>query len=182
MRKIILLIHFSLDGFVAGPGGDLSWFTPSDENLAFVNGLTVNADAALFGRNCYELLDDYWPSRRDVDGATAAEVAYSNWYNAAEKIVVSTTLHDRPGITLIREPSELQNMKQQPGKDILIFGSPSLSQSLLENGFIDEVWAFIHPHFFGQGLQLFSLPKKTDLTLLQTDILSTGEIALHYRL
>jgi len=186
MRNIVLIVHLSLDGFVAGPNGELSYFSPSEENLAFVNSITANADIALFGRNCYELLDTYWPSRRDDQGATDQEIAYSNWYNEAQKIVVSRTLQKQlPGnVTVISHSPEVElaAIKEHPGKDILIFGSPTLSQFLFEHSLIDEVRAFIHPRFFGNGLRLFSdLPSIVDLTICSTHTLSTGEVVLHYK-
>jgi dihydrofolate reductase len=185
MRTIILIVHLSLDGYVAGPQGDLNYFNPSDENLAFVNSLTTNADAALFGRNSYKLLNDFWPSMHKDPQATAAEVAYSNWYNTAQKIVVSNTLPDRGEnrIAIISKYSEaeLLKIKQQPGKNILIFGSPSLSETLMRDDLIDEFWVFIHPVFFGKGLPLFTdLPEKTELELLEMHSLPHNQIALHY--
>src|SRR6202012_1775327 len=130
MRKTILMVHLSLDGYVAGPLGDLGYFTQNDDNLAFVNSLTIGADAALFGRNSYKLLNDFWPSKHKDPGATPAEVAYSNWYNASEKIVVSTTLSPDSGgdITIIGQhlKHELIQIKEKAGGNILIFGSPSL--------------------------------------------------------
>jgi len=185
MRSIILIVHLSLDGYVAGPGGDLNYFIPPDENLAFVNSITTSADTALFGRNSYQLLNDFWPSQHNDPQATGAEIAYSNWYNSAQKIVVSQTLPDRSDdhVTIIREnlEPELLKIKQQPGKDILIFGSPALSQTLIRNDLIDEFWVFIHPAFFGKGLPLFTdLPKKVELELLETHALPYNQIALHY--
>jgi len=186
MRNIILIIHLSVDGFAAGPNGELSYFSHTDDNLAFVNGITANADAALFGRNCYKLLDDFWPSKRDDPEATQAEVDYSNWYNAAQKIVVSTTLQNTKtdNVTIISEHPEieLQAIRQLPGKNILIFGSPSLSQFLLQKDLIDEYWVIMHSNFFGKGLPLFpGLSNKIDLTLLKIHPISTVEFALHYK-
>ena len=85
MRKIVLIVHVSLDGYVAGPQGDLGYFIQSDANLAFVNSLTVGADSALFGKNSYELLNNFWPERHLHPEATQAEKCYSNWYNAAQR-------------------------------------------------------------------------------------------------
>src|SRR5258706_3597512 len=92
MRKIILIAHISLDGFVAGPNGELDGFDASEENLQFVCKLTGEADTALFGRISYQLLDSYWPTARDMSNATKGEIAYSNWYNNAKKIVISRTM------------------------------------------------------------------------------------------
>jgi dihydrofolate reductase len=185
MRTIILMVHLSLDGYVAGPLGDLSYFNQNDENLAFVNTLTNGADAALFGRNSYKLLNDFWPEKRNDLKATQAEIDYSNWYNSSEKIVVSTTLQasNERRLTIIGNhlETELLKIKQQEGKNILIFGSPSLSETLMTSNLIDEFQIFIHPIFFGQGLPLFAkVQHKTILKLLTTKLLPNGEIVAHY--
>jgi len=71
MRKLILIVHTSLDGFVSDPNGKLDGFDASDENLGFVNRITETADAAFFGRISYQLLESYWPGAADRPNATA---------------------------------------------------------------------------------------------------------------
>src|SRR6516225_10083468 len=127
MRNLILVVHISLDGFVANAEGGLDGFDAGDENLQFVCSLTEGADAFLMRRISYQLLNDFWPTAAKRAGATTAEIDYSNWYNAAEKIVVSQTLPDehKHNIIIIRSNiiEEVSKIKQQPGKNILIFGS-----------------------------------------------------------
>lgn len=96
MRELILVAHISLDGFVAGPNGELDGFDAGEENLEFVFQLT-NADAALFGRKSFELLNHYWPTAYAHPKATKGEVSYSTWYNSATKIIF-------PGQCLRRNP------------------------------------------------------------------------------
>lgn len=184
MRKLILIVHTSLDGFVAGPQGELSDFDPGEENLAFVASITEKADAAMFGRISYELLEAHWPFVKDQADASPAAKKYSSWYAAAQKIIVSKTLDvEDPSVTVIRENlnESIENIKAQPGKDILIFGSPSLSQHLMEANLIDEYWIFINPVIFGKGIQLY--PKGSDLKkfkLVKQEVFPNGEIALCY--
>ena len=185
MRNIILVVHISLDGFVAGPKGELDKFPSAEENLAFVVSLTQGADAALFGKNSYLLLDSYWPTARNHPGATKPEIEYSNWYNHAHKFVVSTTLPplDAANTTVIREnvSSAVAAIKNQPGRDILIFGSPTLSQSLMEAGLIDEFWVFVNPVLFGKGIPLFTgNADLVNLKLLDVKSFLNGELAMHY--
>jgi dihydrofolate reductase len=129
-RKIILVAHISLDGFVAAPNGELDWFDKGEENLEFVCKLTEGADTALFGRISYELLNSYWPTARDHPNATKGEIAYSNWYNNAKKIVISKTMTEGGlnNTTFISGniSNEITKIKEQKGKNILIFGSPSV--------------------------------------------------------
>lgn len=185
MRKLILNVHTSLDGFVANAGGDLDGFDASDENLGFVNKITETADAALFGRISYQLLEAFWPHADKRPGATANEIAYSNWYNKAEKIVLSRTLAGA-GLknTLIikdRIAEEIAGIKQKPGKDILIFGSPSVFQLLFQLDMVDGYWVFVNPVIFGKGVPLFTVTDKNKkLRLCETRSFQNGEVALYY--
>lgn len=185
MRKLTLIVHTSLDGFVSGMKGELDDFNPGEENLEFVGKLTENADAALYGRISYELLESYWPVAKDLPNASKGTIAYSNWYNAAHKFVVSKTLSGEglPNITIIRENllNEIHSIKTQRGNDILIFGSPTISQILMKLDLIDQYWIFINPIIFGQGIPLFAgQTNKLKLKLLSTKQFPNGEIALNY--
>lgn len=185
MRNLILIVHTSLDGFVAGPKGELSGFEPGEENLAFVCQLTETADAALFGRISYQLLNNHWPTAKDLPNATKGTIAYSNWYNNAKKIVVSSTLideHLNDTIIVSKDiAAEIIKLKEQRGKDILLFGSPSVAQLLMPLNLIDGYWIFINPVIFGQGIPLFKgLDNLSKLKLLATKQFSNGELALHY--
>jgi dihydrofolate reductase len=185
MRKLILVVHTSLDGFVAGSNGELDGFDAGEENLEFICKLTEEADTALFGRISYQLLESNWPTARNRPGATKAEIAYSNWYNNAKKIVLSSTLNSA-GLhhtTILRGniSNEIIKLREQAGKNILIFGSPSVFQSLLQSDLVDHYWIFVNPVIFGQGIPLFTGPtKKVKLKLLFAKQFSNGEIALHY--
>ncbi len=185
MRNLILIAHTSLDGFVAAPNGELSGFVASDENLEFVWRLTDTADAAMFGRKSYQLLESYWPTAAGRSNATKAEIGYSNWYNAAEKIVLSKTMEktNSSNIRIISDnvADEIGRVKQLPGKDILIFGSPAAFQTVFEAGLVNSYWIFINPVIFGEGIPLFKASKtKVNLKLAAIKQFANGELALHY--
>jgi len=185
MRNLILVVHVSLDGFVAGVNGEFDGFDANEENLQFVCSLTEDADAALFGRISYQLLDTHWPDARNRPGATKAEITYSNWYNNAEKIVVSRTLANENlnNTTVISKDilTEIKKIKERPGNNILIFGSPSISQILMQAGLVDVYWIFVNPIIFGKGIPLFAeVQHKIKLQLLATQQFSNGEFALKY--
>ncbi len=185
MRKLILVVHTSLDGFVAGQKRELDDFDAGEENLEFVCKLTEEADTALFGRISYKLLDSYWPTARDLPNATKNKIAYSNWYNNAKKIVISKTMPEAYSNNMViiakNISTEIIKIKQQPGKNILIFGSPATSQSLINAGLVDSYWIFINPIIFGQGIPLFEgIKNKIKLRLLTTKQFFNGEIALNY--
>jgi dihydrofolate reductase len=159
MRDINLIAQTSLDGLVAGPKGEFDHFTGGEETLEFVCGLTDTADAAMFGRVSYELLEPDWPTAGSKPGATKNVIKYSNWYNSASKIVLSRTLQkdDLKNVTIISDHllSEISKIKKQNGKDILIFGSPTTAHELLNLNVIDNIWLIVHPVIFGDGIPLF---------------------------
>src|SRR5688500_12606843 len=100
MKSLVLVVHISLDGFVAGPAGELDGFEPAEENLEFVCSLTEQADVAMFGRKSFQMLQKYWPTAKDHPGATRGEVIFSTWYNKAQKIVFSKSLPDSTDKTI----------------------------------------------------------------------------------
>ena len=185
MRKLVLLAHTSLDGYVAGEQGELDDFDASEENLQFVCSLTEQADSALFGRTSYELLNNYWPSAKDLPSASKGIVAYSTWYNSAKKIVVSKTMtvQNSNDTIIIRDniPGEIKKIKNQPGKNILIFGSPTVAQFLMQRDLIDNYWIFVNPIIFGRGISLFTdMENKIRLKLSFIKQFANGEIGLNY--
>ena len=185
MRKLILIAHTSIDGFVAGPDGGLDGFMKGEENLQFVCHLTEEADTALLGRVSFQLLDYHWPGAKDIPSASKGEIAYSEWYNMAKKIVVLGSLYSQKlsNTIVIRSniAEEVQRIKNQIGKSILIFGSPSVSQLLIGHDLIDMFWIFVNPVIFGSGIPLFQGLKDTKkLHLHTTRQFSNGEIALNY--
>jgi dihydrofolate reductase len=185
MRKLIVVAHISLDGFVAGANGELDGFEAGEENLEFVCKLTEDADAAMFGRISYQLLDRYWPTAKDRPNATSGEIAYSTWYNSARKIVISRTLGEEcsEDTSIISEdfPNEIVNIKRKAGRNILIFGSPSVVRELIPLDPIDEYWIFINPVIFGDGIPMFAgSTNRVKLKLMDSVSFSNGEIALHY--
>jgi dihydrofolate reductase len=187
MRNLVLVVHVSLDGYVAGPNGELDWFPKGDENLGLVNEIIINADATLMGRVSYKLLDQYWPSAFQKSDATKNEKDFSNWYNSISKIVVSKKINESnyQPITIINENivEKIDELKKSLGKDIIIFGSPSLSQMLISRDLIDSFWIFVNPIIFGKGIHLYEkIDKKIQFQLLSSTQLSNGEIALNYKL
>lgn len=185
MRKLILIVHTSLDGFVAAENGSFEKFTQSPENLDFVCSLTDNADAALAGRNTFEMLQSHWPTAYERPGASPSEIKYSEWYNAAQKIVLSDSLNAKDlkntNVLSGNMAEQLLEIKKRQGKDILMFGSPAAFQTLDRLDLIDEYWVIQYPAIFGSGLSFFTLsgqPKQ--LKLIETKTFSLGEIAIHY--
>ena len=178
-------MHTSLDGFVAGPNGEMDWITVNDEIFDFVGTMTEKADTALYGRVTYEMMQGYWPEAGNRPGATKHDKEHSAWYNKVSKVILSTTLRekslDKTEIIGSDLASRINKIKKQHGKNILIFGSPSASHSLLAEDLIDEFWLFVNPVLIGNGIPLFKGIKETiRLKLLDTKTFSSGVIALHF--
>lgn len=178
-------MHASLDGFVAGLKGEMNWIKFDDELFDFVGTMTDKADTALYGRVTYEMMQSYWPKAADKPQASKHDKEHSAWYNSVSKIVLSKTMTEQglDNTTVISDQlsEKIHEIKNQDGKDILIFGSPRASQALRHLGLIDEFWIFVNPILLGEGIPLFKkVTEITPLKLVQSKTFSCGVIALHY--
>ena len=186
MRNLIFFMHTSLDGFVAGLNGEMDWIKVDDAMFDFVATMTDKADTALYGRVTYEMMQSYWPKAGEKPNATKHDIEHSTWYNKVSKVVLSKTINDS-GLHNTKVISDqlsenINKLKQQDGKNILIFGSPSASQSLLNEGLIDEFWLFVNPIILGQGKPLFKdMTRANKLKLVESKTFACGVIALHYK-
>lgn len=187
MRKLISLMHISLDGFVAGPNGEMNWIKVDDEIFDHVGKRIGKGDAALYGRKTYEMMEGYWPTAADKPNASKHDKEHSQWYKHAHKIVLSTTLQEAEltNTTVISNniTERVNAIKQLAGsnEDILVFGSPTATHALMEENLIDGYWLFVNPVILGQGIALFKNGKeKVNLKLLSTHSFSSGVVELNY--
>ena len=93
MRKIISFMHMSLDGFVAGPNGEMDWIKVDEEIFDYVAKRISESDTALYGRVTYEMMENYWPSAGDKPKATRHDIEHSKWYKKVHKVVLSKTMN-----------------------------------------------------------------------------------------
>jgi len=185
MRHLIFFMHTSLDGFVAGPKGEMDWIKLDEAMFDFVATMTDQADTALYGRVTYEMMQSYWPEAGDQPNASKHDKVHSNWYNNVSKVVLSKTMQEtglhNTKVIADHLSANINKLKQQAGKHILIFGSPRASRSLLNEGLIDEFWLFVNPIILGQGMPLFKdVTGTTKLNLVESKTFECGVIALHY--
>ncbi len=185
MRKLVFFMHASLDGFVAGLNGEMNWIHFDEDMFDFVATMTAQADTALYGRVTYEMMQSYWPNAGDKPNASKHDKEHSAWYNNVSKIVLSNTINESvlKNTVVINDKlfDKINEIKNQEGKNILIFGSPRASHSLLNEGLIDEFWVFVNPVLLGQGMPLFkNILQVTELKFVESKIFSCGVIALHY--
>lgn len=185
MRKLVICLHVSVDGFVAGPNGEMDWIHVHDEIFDYAGYLTDEADIALYGRVTYQMMDSYWPTAADQPGASKHDIQHSTWYNSVEKIVFSKTLNGDPKKTRFVAENindEIKKLKAKDGKNILMFGSPTAVHSLMEYNLIDEYWMFVNPVILGDGKKLFyNVREKINLTLVEAKAFTAGVVGLHYK-
>jgi len=185
MRKIISLMHISLDGFVAGPNGEMNWIKVDEEIFDYVDKRISEGDTALYGRVTYQMMEDYWPTQGDEPDASQHDIQHSKWYNNVHKVVLSKTMKDADlkNTTIISDnlSESINKIKQQGDKDILLFGSPTATHSLMQLNLIDGYWLFVNPIILGRGIPLFAgIKDKINLQLLATRQFASGVTELNY--
>ena len=195
MRRIVMFNWLTADGYFAGPDGNLDWVVPDEAQARAAARDIPSFDTVLFGRRTYELFEGFWRHALD-DSATVPDphrpgqrsrehrvIAVA--LNEMTKLVFSRTLKDVTWsqARLVREldPREIESMKHQPGKDMIVFGSGSIVSQLSQHGLIDEYQFVVCPVFLGSGRPLLSgMSKKLGLKLLEVKGYESGDVLLRY--
>ena len=181
MRKLFFFMLTSLDGYFEGPNADISWHNADDEFNQFAIDQMNELDTLLFGRVTYEGMASFWPT----EFALQTDPIIAEKMNRVPKYVFSKSLQtaDWNNTTLVKEniPEVIAQLKQQPGKDIGIFGSSDFAVTLLPHGLIDEFRIMVNPVVLGQGKPLFhGIHDKLNLKLLKTKTFHNGNVLLYY--
>jgi len=185
MRKIISFMHISLDGFVAGPNGEMDWIKIDEEIFDHVGKRISEGDTALYGRVTYQMMESYWPTAGDKPTASKHDIEHSKWYSKVHKVVLSKTMKGTglTNTTIISDnlSERINEIKQQGDKDILLFGSPTATHSLIQLNLIDGYWLFVNPIILGRGIPLFAdIKDKIKLNLVTTRQFTCGVTELNY--
>jgi dihydrofolate reductase len=188
MRRVIALIHLSLDGFAATPNDELDWISYDSDLEQYAHSLHAQTDTVIWGRRTYELMANYWLTIPGNPESTPAELEHAHFLEGATKIVVSRTLDhvDWGGATntvLIKDniADQIAAIKHQPGKDIWFLGSVALFQTFAQLDLIDEYRIQINPVMLGAGKPLFAgVTRKAPLKLLESRAFPSGVVALRY--
>ncbi|NMH28731.1 dihydrofolate reductase family protein [Flavobacterium silvaticum] len=185
MGKIISFMHVSLDGFVSGPNGEMDWIKVDEEIFDHVGKRIGQGDTALYGRVTYQMMEAYWPGAADQPLASRHDIDHSKWYKEVYKAVLSKTMKgaDTDKLKIIGDnlTADIQEIKQRTHNDIMLFGSPTATHSLMELDLIDGYWLFVNPILLGRGIPLFEgIEKKTNLKLLDTRTFHCGVTELSY--
>lgn len=181
-------MHLSLDGFVAGPNGEMDWINVDEEIFDHGAERISKSDTALYGRVTYQMMENYWPTAADKPTATKHDIEHSKWYSKVHKVVLSKTINgaELPNTKVIgnKLSDSIHDLKESPqgeGKEILLFGSPTATHSLMQLNLIDGYWLFVNPIILGQGIPLFAdIKDKINLKLLTTRPFTCGVTELNY--
>ncbi len=181
MRKVIYAMSSSLDGFIEGPNGDLSWSFPDQELHQHFNDRERSIDTYLYGRGLYENMAAFWPTADANPNASKVEIEYARLWKSKEKIVFSTTLKDVGWNShLVREniADEVKKLKLLPGKDMSL-GGAGIAASFIQLDLIDEYGLYIHPVILGSGKPMFPhLHDRINLGLVETHAFGSGVVLL----
>jgi dihydrofolate reductase len=179
MRKVILDLAVTLDGFIEGLNSEVDWCI-MEEEMAFEQFLS-EIDTIVYGRKSYELWGEYIPS----DMATEWEQQIWALVHSKKKIVFSTTCTESSGeVQYINSniEAEIRKLKQGPGKNVWLYGGASLISTFINLGLVDEYRLSVHPVVLGAGKPLFeSLNERLSLVLTDVRKYNSGVVQLVYR-
>ncbi|MCM3518659.1 dihydrofolate reductase family protein [Staphylococcus xylosus] len=188
MRKLVVFLHSSLDGFVEGPQGamDIGWITYNHELEDFANEVLQTADTIVWGRKTYEMMYDYWPTVLSNENASEHELNHAKWIENVEKVIFSKALNsvDWHNSRLVKKnvKDEIIHMKQQEGEDIVVLGSPRFAHYLMQLDVVDEYKITVSPTLIGKGLPLFqNIHEQVDLKLIDSKTFESGALGLIYQ-
>jgi dihydrofolate reductase len=183
MRKVIYSMGVSLDGFIAGPGGEIDWSPPDEERHRFHNEQTRELGGHLCGRRLYEEML-YWETADENPSAAEHELEFARIWKGLPKIVFSTTLEKVEGNARLAADGvaeEVAELKEQPGKDLAV-GGAGLAAGLIELGLVDEYRLFVSPVVLGAGTPYFpAVEARIELELVETRTFASRVVYLRYR-
>lgn len=187
MRKLIVSMNVTLDGFMSGPNCELDWHFQSwtAEMAEALCEQLDRADTILLGRRTYAAMAKYWPSKAMDLSFPREDIAFAEMMNHYTKIVFSKTLKTtgwcNSRLVKGNPEDEIVKLKQQGGKDMIIYGSGKLVSALIKSDMVNEYQIWVHPEVIGKGKPLFkNLHNSMRLELLKTKTFRSGVVLLFY--
>jgi dihydrofolate reductase len=184
MRKIVVMLSVSLDGFFEGPNRELDWHMVDDELHRDFNDVLGAMGAFLDGRVTYEMMAEFWPTADADPQSTPPMVEFARIWRDMPKFVFSRTLERADwNTTVLREvvPQQITELKAQPGGDLAL-GGVDLAATFMRHDLIDEYRLYVHPIILGQGRPLFPASNdRVDLRLVETRTFGNGVVLLRYQ-
>lgn len=189
-RSVVANIALSLDGRIAGPGGeyDMSWIVPhavSDDSRAHMVQVTAPATTALLGRKNYQGFGGFWPAVATDDNAHPHDQTFARWLNDVDKVVFSTTVTemewDNARLATADPATTVKQLRQEEGGDIVVLASSSVIRQLLDADEVDRLSITLCPELVGGGDRLFiDGPDAKSWSLTATSVTGSGAICLIY--
>jgi dihydrofolate reductase len=185
MRKVILSVNVTIDGYLAGPAGELDWMLPDPEmNKTLTDELRAEVDTILSGRIAHQAFDANFRAQAADPASPPDLVDFANWMIDTPKVVFSRSLSTAgAGARLATAdiPGEIASLKAQPGKGMVLFGGVSTVQQFVQHGLVDEYWIKLYPSALGAGQPLFTdLKQRANLSLVQAKAHGSGIVTLRY--
>jgi dihydrofolate reductase len=187
MRKVILQMMMTLDGFVAGPNDELDWIDNDPAMGEAHFALAEGADAAIIGHTVYHGMAEFWPQAAANPDAPNNEAAFGRLMNSMRKIVVSTQAEELAWTNceqlLVTDDDELveqiRALKSQPGEYLLLYGGVRTARTFIDHGLVDEYRLDVCPTSLGSGKALF--PKRTQFTFVDVTPYESGAMTVIYQ-
>jgi len=181
MRKIKLQVQMTVDGYIAGPNGEMDWmvFNWDNELKKYVTEISESFDCIILGRKLAQGFIPHWASNPEQEGADK--------FNSTKKIVFTKTIDKSEWDNTILAKGdlvdEITKLKNQDGKDIIVYGGSTFVSALIKKGLVDEFHLFINPTAIGSGLTIFNeLDSRQNLTLIKSISFDCGIVVLNYKL
>jgi dihydrofolate reductase len=183
VRKIIYLVHESVDGFIEGPNGEFDWPAMGPELSAYSLDLNSRVDTFLYGRVVWDMMVGFWPHAESMSD-DEHDLTFAPIWRETPKVVFSRNLEKADWNTRViseNVDAELTALKSQPGKDLLLIGGSSLAATLTELALIDEYHIVVHPVVLGGGKPLFQKPTdRINLQLIEARTFDSRAVLLRY--
>jgi dihydrofolate reductase len=184
MKKIIMFNLVTLDGYFAGSDGNIDWHIVDKEFNSFAVGNIDQCDTAIFGRVTYDLFAGFWPNAVNDASMDADDHTIARGLTEMRKIVIThrelSSQWQNTEMWQDLDAAKINELKQQAGKNIVIFGSGTIVKQLTDLGLIDEYQIMIVPVILGSGKSLFEGNEQKKLKLTRTKVFSSGNVLLNY--
>jgi dihydrofolate reductase len=187
MRKVILFMHVSVDGFVCGPNGEQDWMTMNDVIMDrfMVSHFYSRVDTMLIGRVLYQGFENFWPAVAKSKDYPEDLIEFAHWMENTPKIVFSRTLNQlswaNSRLAKDEPVEEVRKLKEEKGGDMVIFGGAGIIEYFTRHNIVDEYQIKLEPIILGQGRPLFKdLKERIPLTLMEGKSFDSGVVGLIY--
>ena len=191
MRKVVLFMVLSVDGFVCGENDELDWEVQDPEVSRYLlPPIVANADTMLLGRKLYQGFEQAWPPMAKDESLPQDLRDFANWIEATPKLVFSSTLGDLSWqnsipVSIKSEDDIAQRVQEQKdldGRDLILFGGAQFAQTLVARNLVDEYIFKMQPVALGKGKALFgNLQQRKQLQLLESKSFASGVVTLRYQ-